>query len=398
MEYSADIIETREDATLAPYAIRHRDSGGRFHKENPQPYRTCFQRDRDRIIHSKAFRRLGYKTQVFINSEGDNYRTRLTHSLEVGQIARSVASVLRLNVDFAETLALAHDLGHTPFGHAGQDTLHTLMNHHGGFEHNRQSLRIVSDLERRYTDYNGLNLSKATLKGIMKHKKTYDCDLLLRELCEERAQENPCLEAEIVDLCDKIAYNHHDLEDGLDAGFITYDDLESIPFWKESLNHILKDYGQSFMKHRKEVRIRTVIRSMMNACITDLIETTEKNLKNLNPGSLSDILEMDSSVYPVSFSKEMQIILKDTQDFLRNRLYSHPNVMQMSRRGTRMIEFLFDEYIHNPEIMPEHVQSRIPETGLHRVVADYLSGMTDRYALKQYTYLSGFGNSSFSQG
>ncbi|MDH5656142.1 MAG: deoxyguanosinetriphosphate triphosphohydrolase [Spirochaetia bacterium] len=397
MENFSEAIEDREDSGLAPYAIRHRDSGGRIFPEADQPYRTCFQRDRDRIIHSKAFRRLGYKTQVFINSEGDNYRTRLTHSLEVGQIARSVSSVLRLNVDFAETLALAHDLGHTPFGHAGQDSLHSLMNHHGGFEHNRQSLRIVSVLESRYPDYNGLNLSRATLKGMMKHKQTYECDLLLKDLCNKRREENPCLEAEIVDQCDKIAYNHHDLEDGLDSGFLAYDELDQLPFWKHSRLQVLDEKGEIFKNLRREVQIRTVIRKMMDACITDLIETTQKNLNEINPASLNDILSLERSSYPVAFSREMQEILKETQNFLRTRLYNHPRVMQMSRRGIRMIEFLFDEYIHNPEIMPVHVQKRINDFGLHRVVSDYISGMTDRYAMKQYEYLSGHGNPSFSQ-
>lgn len=389
MSLKPNAIEEKSDQLLAEYAMRHSSSGGRLHAEAAQPYRTCYQRDRDRVIHSKAFRRLGYKTQVFVNSAGDNYRTRLTHSLEVGQVARSVAAVLALNVDYAETLALAHDLGHTPFGHAGQETLHGLMLHHGGFEHNRQSVRIVTALESRYLDFNGLNLSRSTIKGIMKHGEVYECDRALNDLCAERKRENPSLEAAIVDLCDRIAYNHHDLEDGLDSAFLSFDHLSEIEIWKDAAKEVEKRSGQSFRAARVPVQIRTIIRYMMNRCITDLIDTTDAKIQKSGIRTLDDALRCDLSLYPVTVSSEMNEILSLMQQFLRKNLYRHPEVMRMSRRGSQMIEFLFREYVENPEMMPFHVQNRITEHGLHRVVADYLSGMTDRYALEQYRYLTG---------
>jgi dGTPase len=307
----------------------------------------------------------------------------------VGQIARSVAGALNLNVDFAETLALAHDLGHTPFGHSGQETLHELMLHHGGFEHNRQSLRIVSELEVRYPSFNGLNLTRSTLKGVMKRGEIYDCDTDLKKVCEERSRENPSLEAALVDLCDRIAYNHHDLEDGLDSGFLDMEMLTGLSVWNEAYRRVKDDYGGKFEETRLPVRIRTVIRAMMNGCITDLIQATKDNIKSVGIETLDDLLSLDPARFPARFSEDMNDILIQMQHFLKIRLYRHPLVMRMSRRGSRIIGFLFHEYIENPEILPSHVQQRVARHGIHRVVSDYISGMTDRYALEQYTYLSG---------
>lgn len=382
--------EKYEDTILAPFAMHHSRSGGRLHDEEGDDYRTCYQRDRDRIIHSKAFRRLGYKTQVFINFAGDNYRTRLTHSIEVGQISRSVAAALGLNRDFAETIALAHDLGHTPFGHAGENALHSMMEHHGGFEHNCQSLRIVTELETRYLDFRGLNLSRTILKGMMKHGCARACMIPgLEELCDERSKERPSLEAAIVDACDRIAYLHHDLEDGLDSGYLKFDDLMSLDIWKDNYIRNERVIGEKFISTRIPHRIRFVIRQLINESVRDLIETTHSNLQRLSLDSLKDVTALSGSEFPVQLSEEMKFRLGKMQEFLFERLYRNPGVMKMSRRGTRIIETLFEEYIKNPEIMPSHVQERIEIYGLHRTVSDYISGMTDRYALKEYSYITG---------
>ena len=375
------------DQMLSPSALRNGEHGGRLHAEDESPYRTYFQRDRDRIIHSKAFRRLGYKTQVFVNSEGDNYRARLTHSLEVSQIARSVSAALGLNGDYAETLALAHDLGHTPFGHAGQDALHELMKEQGGFEHNRQSLRIVSSLENRYPDFRGLNLTRATLKGMMKHARIYDCDSELEPLLRERQEGNPVLEASLTDLCDRIAYIHHDLEDGLDARILSFDELFTVRAWEEA--HRELENGETFRGARLQIRIRSVIRHLMNRCIGDVIETLRSNLRRVESMSRDDILRLERDKYPIRLSNTMREILGDFQKLLFARLYRDPRVMQMSRRGRNIITYLFQEYTAQPEMMPRHYQDRIASEGLPRVVADYISGMTDRFALKEYRYLTG---------
>lgn len=386
---SALHLEKYEDSFLAPYAITNRDHTQRLHPEDTAPYRTAFQRDRDRIIHSKSFRRLGYKTQVFANTEGDNYRTRLTHSIEVGQIARSVSAALNLNRDYAEALALAHDLGHTPFGHAGQEALHSLMESSGGFEHNRQSLRIVNTLETRYLDFRGLNLTRATLKGMMKHAKVYVCDKELEPLCEERKRENLPLEAKIVDICDRVAYIHHDLEDGLDSNILSVDSLFGVEPWEDCYRKLEAQAGEKFRGARMKVRVRTVLRTLMNQCVTDIIETSGRNLKESSLGSREDIAALDENQYPIQISNGMREVLNQFEKLLYSQLYRNPKVMQMSLRGTRIIEFLFSEFCGQPKMIPAHFQSRIAEDGVERVVADYISGMTDRFALKEKNYISG---------
>jgi dGTPase len=269
-------IEDYEDQFLAPYALKNKENEGRIYSEEEDPYRTNFQRDRDRIIHSKAFRRLGYKTQVFVNTEGDNYRTRLTHSLEVSQLSRSIASVLRLNKDFSETIALAHDLGHTPFGHAGEDILHNLMQHHGGFEHNKQSLRIVTLLEERYPYWKGLNLTKATLKSLMKYGEIYEDDLHLYELSKQKKEEFPPLECVLVDQCDRIAYIHHDIEDGIDSGYIELDQVLELEYWKNLYKKAEQEWKDHFSKARTPHKIRMLIRISLNLFIKDFIENSKK--------------------------------------------------------------------------------------------------------------------------
>lgn len=374
-------------AELAPYATT--DPEGRLHDEVDHVFRTPFQRDRDRIIHSKAFRRLGYKTQVFVNSEGDNYRTRLTHSLEVSQIARSVAATLRLNGDLAETLALAHDLGHTPFGHAGQDCLHALMDQAGGFEHNCQSLRIVTVLEERYPFWEGLNLTRATLKGMMKHGEVYSCDRHLYDLRQDRLSGFPALEMLLVDCCDRIAYVHHDLEDGLDSGYLEFEDLKALALWNEAMRFCSDQYGEGFRLLRRPLQIRTIIRHLLNECITDLIITSAKRLDSLQLTSLQAVRSLKPEQSPIGNSDSMAESIQTMYDYLHHRLYRHPDVVRMSRRGARMIELLFREFTSRPDMMPRHIQRRIDVDGLERVVSDYISGMTDRYAEKQYLYLTG---------
>lgn len=379
--------EQWEDQHLRNCAVRHGENAGRLHPEPEHPYRTAIQRDRDRVLHSKAFRRLGYKTQVFVNSEGDNYRTRLTHSLEVAQISRSVARSLSLNADYAETLSLAHDLGHTPFGHAGQDALHRLMQDHGGFEHNCQSLRIVSALESRYPGWDGLNLTRITLAGMMKHGRIYSCDSGLKPVCEMRT--GVSLEARLVDLCDRIAYLHHDLEDGLDSGYLTLEELKSMDFWNEAFRRCQDSFGDNFENARMPLKIRTVIRELLNETLNDLISVSAKALENAGLNNLAGVFSTQPADLPVKNSGEMQSRLQSMHAFLKERLYMDSAVKRMSYRGEKVIEFLFHTYLHRPDLMPEHVQSRMNRAGLERTIADYISGMTDRFAEKEYRYLSG---------
>jgi dGTPase len=380
-------IEDYEDQFLAPYALKNKENEGRIYSEEEDPYRTNFQRDRDRIIHSKAFRRLGYKTQVFVNTEGDNYRTRLTHSLEVSQLSRSIASVLRLNKDFSETIALAHDLGHTPFGHAGQDILHKLMQHHGGFEHNKQSLRIVTLLEERYPYWKGLNLTKATLKSLMKYGEIYEDDLHLYELSKQKKEEFPPLECVLVDQCDRIAYIHHDIEDGIDSGYIELDQVLELEYWKNLYKKAEQEWKDHFSKARTPHKIRMLIRISLNLFIKDFIENSKKNLEQLELSSIQDVYKLNKETNPLKNSMEFQEITFVVYEFLKQNLYQHPEVLAMSRRGERIIQFLFEEYRTYPEMMPKHIQERIKDYGLHRTVADYISGMTDRYAYKKYKQL-----------
>lgn len=388
MMNNINTIEEYEDQFLAPYALKNKENEGRIHKEDDDPYRTNFQRDRDRIIHSKAFRRLGYKTQVFVNTEGDNYRTRITHSLEVSQLSRSIANVLKLNKDFSETIALAHDLGHTPFGHAGQDVLHNLMKHHGGFEHNKQSLRIVTLLEERYPYWKGLNLTKATLKALMKYGEVYEDDIHLKELSNQKKEQFPPLECVLVDQCDRIAYIHHDIEDGIDSGFLELEQILELTYWKELNKKLEKEYKEYFIRARIPHKVRMLIRYSLNLFIKDFIENSLKNLNQLHLLSIKDVYNLSMEINPIKNSSEFQEITFETYQFLRENLYNHPEVLTMSRRGERIITFLFNEYINYPEMMPMHIQERIKEYGLHRTVSDYISGMTDRYALKKYKELT----------
>ena len=376
--------------TLAPYAADDRTSRGRRYEEPPPAYRGEFQRDRDRIVHSTAFRRLVYKTQVFVNHEGDLYRTRLTHSLEVAQIARTTARALGLNEDLVEAISLAHDLGHTAFGHAGQDALNTCMREHGGFEHNLQSLRVVDELEARYASFDGLNLCFETREGILKHCSLPNArrlgDVGLRFI--ERTQ--PSLEAQIANLADEIAYNNHDVDDGLRAGLIRIEQLETIPFFAERAEAVRASYPDCV-----EPRLgREIIRSMIDRLVTDLIGTSREQIERAGPSSIDDVRALDRPL--ISLSDEMAEGQLSLKRFLRAELYTHPRIRQMTRRAHETISELFVAFSEAFDLMPPKHAARAREaleqrgkSAAMRAIADYIAGMTDRFAIEQHARISG---------
>ncbi|MBI5872913.1 MAG: deoxyguanosinetriphosphate triphosphohydrolase [Candidatus Omnitrophica bacterium] len=368
-----------EDNILAPYAMKSKDSRGRKHREEEHPYRSPYQRDRDRIIHSAAFRRLEYKTQVFVNHEGDYYRTRLTHSLEVSQIARTIAKTLRLNEELAEALSLAHDLGHTPFGHAGEEILNELMAGHGGFEHNLHTLKIVDELEERYPDFPGLNLSWETREGIVKHRTEYDKAKIPKDL---EPGLMPTLEAQIVDIADEIAYDNHDLDDGLTSGLIQETSLEKIGFWQQAREEIENKHPDI----RNPKRRYQIIRKLIAVLVDDVITESQKKLKN------NGILDTSAvKLFPerlIDFSEGLKVRRKPLREFLQTGLYRHYRVNRMSDKARRFIRMLFCAYIDNTSMLPEELQGKINEKyDKFRVVCDYIASMTDRYALDEYEKL-----------
>ncbi|MCS7205433.1 MAG: dNTP triphosphohydrolase [Leptospiraceae bacterium] len=380
-------IEEFEDQFLAPYALKNTLHEGRFYQEQEDPYRTNFQRDRDRIIHSKAFRRLGYKTQVFVNNKGDSFRTRLTHSIEVSQLSRSISGMLKLNKDYAEAIALAHDIGHPPFGHQGESILDKIMENHNGFEHNKQNLRIVTVLEDRYPYCRGLNLSKATIKGLMKYNKIYEEDTHLKELFEEKKNQFPPLEWVIVDTCDRIAYLHHDLEDGIDSGYLILDQVLELEYWKNIYHYLEKEWNTKFTKARTSYKVRMMIRHSLNLFIRDFVETSKKNLDSLQLGSIQDVYSLQKKQNPVRNSDEFRHISDTIFEFLKKNLYYHPEIALMERKAEKILKLLFEEFLNHPKMLPIQYQEKILEFGIHRVVCDYISGMTDRYAIKLYKEL-----------
>lgn len=373
-----NLIRKIEDTLLAPYAMKSSDTRGREYKEQEHPYRSPYQRDRDRIIHSAAFRRLEYKTQVFVNHEGDYYRTRLTHTIEVAQIARTIAVALRLNVDLTEAIALAHDLGHTPFGHSGEEALNELMKNFGGFNHNLQGLRVVDYLEQRYPDFPGLNLSWEVREGIVKHSTAFDTSVKIKSLAPK---EMPTLETQVVDIGDEIAYDNHDLDDGLTSGLITEDDLEELAIWKKINENIPRKYD----KIDKEKRKYLTIRSLINMQVTDLINETERRINRLKLKSYLDVKKAGTKV--VSFSKEMADLRKPLRSFLMDNLYHHYRVIRMSTKAKRFIKQLFNVYVEKPEQLPTEAQKWIKTAGARKAVCDYIAGMTDRYCLDEYKKL-----------
>jgi dGTPase len=367
------LLYAEEDSKLSEFAVKNSETEERFFPEPPHPYRLPLHRDRDRIFHSRAFKRLEYKTQVFINSEGDNFRTRLTHTLEVAGISRTVSTALGLNSNLAEVISLAHDLGHTPFGHAGQDILSDLMKESGGFEHNKQSLRIVRSLETRYPEFPGLNLCRMTLIGLLKHGSDYEkTDLYIM-----RQEQGPSLEALVSDISDEIAYTHHDIEDGLERNLISAENLKQCELWQK---HYLESY-ELFSHLHDDLIIRKALRSMMNEVVTDLIETTERSLFHLNIMNRKNLGEAwKRGERPVGYSKEISPLVIQLKNYLKENLYQHEKVVSKSRFGQKIIEFLFYYLLKNNSNIPDNYKKRAEQEGIHRAISDYISGMTDRYA------------------
>ena len=365
-------LEAREEQTLAPFAAKSGRSVGRKDPEAEHDFRTAFQRDRDRVIHCAAFRRLQYKTQVFVNHEGDYYRTRLTHSTEAAQISRTVARAMGLNEDLCEVVALGHDLGHTPFGHSGQDALDECMKEHGGFEHNRQSIRVIEILEHRYPGFAGLNLCFETRESIRKHGWPGRKDVEP----EYHPEWAPLLEAQVVDFSDSIAYDAHDIDDSAKAGLLTEEQLSSLEIWKRATEG---------SKLTGEMRIRAAVRQIINLEVTDLVETTLANVQRLKLNSIEAVRAAKEGA--VSFSPEMDRQKKALQHFLHQNVYRHYRVLIMSEKARRFIADLYKSYSANPMTLPPHFQDWAKQVGVPRAVADYIAGMTDRYCQDEYRKL-----------
>lgn len=365
---------------LADYAAKSSLSRGREHEEPHKDDRLMYERDRDRIIHSAAFRRLEYKTQVFVNHEGDYYRTRLTHSLEVAQIARGIARALHLNEDLVETLALSHDLGHTPFGHTGELVLNRLMADHGGFEHNQQSLRIVETLEQRYPGFDGLNLSWETREGIIKHSTDYD-QAGHEAVSRYEPDFSPTLEAQIIDLADEIAYNNHDIDDGLKAGYIKLEELAQVELWQQTFRKV----GEAYPGLDQKRHVLQTISHLIGQLIHDLVTATRDGIAARKIKTVEDVRRQQTNI--VTFSDEMKELNSQLKAFLYQRLYRHYKVERMRVKAERFISLLFENYLEHPTLLPERHQQRFEQVGTERVVCDYIASMTDRYAQDEYKRL-----------
>jgi dGTPase len=366
---------------MVPWAQRDATTRGRRHPEPEHPFRLPYARDRDRIIHCRAFRRLEYKTQVFVNHEGDHYRTRLTHSIEVAQIARTVSRALGLNGDLAESLALSHDLGHTPFGHLGEEVLHPLVADIGGFEHNRQSLRIVEVLERRYPDFPGLNLTWEVREGIAKHSGPPD-PRHAPEFAEYHPEVPPPLEAQIIDLVDEIAYNHHDIEDGLESGLLDLDGLVGeVPLFGEPFRAAARAHPESGPRMWIKIALRRVIDRM----VTDLVRTTEARIESRGIGTLEDVRAQGD--WLAGLSEETVGHARQLKRHLHEVLYQHPRIQQIKQHFARVLEDLFEAYRSGRAPLPPRFAERAREDGLDRAVVDYIAGMTDRFAMLEHRRL-----------
>ncbi|MFM8408859.1 MAG: deoxyguanosinetriphosphate triphosphohydrolase [Alphaproteobacteria bacterium] len=365
-------------ATLAPYAVGPANARGRLHQEPESAHRSPWQRDRDRIVHSSAFRKLQYKTQVFVNHEGDYYRTRLTHTVEGAQITRTIARALRLNEDLAEAVVLAHDLGHTPFGHAGEKVLDGLMEGHGGFEHNLQSLRIVERLEERYAAFPGLNLTWEVREGIAKHSGDYDRPSI-RRFDPSLA---PCLEAQIADFADEIAYNCHDIDDGLQSAMLRPDAMDDVELWRE---HFAEARASSPGAPFSIVRYQTV-RRILDAMVSELVRHTEEQIRIRGIASIADVQAVKPRI--AGYGPEMQRKIRELKRFLMENLYMHVRVTRMGMKARTVITGLFRTYMDEPRQMPPHVYAQVEQgEPVARVIADYVAGMTDRFALDEYSKL-----------
>ncbi len=376
MFFTRQQLEEIEDKSLAPYGMRSKDSKGRAYLDNEPDYRTSFQRDRDRIIHTTAFRRLEYKTQVFINYEGDYYRTRLTHTLEVAQIGRTIARSLGGNEDLIEAICLAHDLGHSPFGHAGEAVLARLMKDHGGFDHNKQSLRIVTELEQRYPEFPGLNLTWEVREGMVKHESEYD----ISDAADYNPDLHGNLETQIANVADELAYTAHDLDDGLRSGMLTPRMLEGISLW-EILTDQIKWRGPEL----DDVARHKLIRQLIGMEVTDLATSTDTRLKENGAQSPLDIQKLSYNV--IGFSEEMSRRNRELKDFLYNKMYRHYRVVRMQVKAERIVEEIFNAYREEPSTLPDQFQAFVNQRGLERTICDYIAGMTDRYAIEEHQKL-----------
>jgi dGTPase len=369
-------LENNEERVLAPYAIRSKLSRGRLYPDEEPDYRTSFQRDRDRILHTTAFRRLEYKTQVFINHEGDYYRTRLTHTLEVTQIGRTIARALGANEDLTEAICLAHDLGHPPFGHSGESTLATLMKDAGGFNHNKHSFRIVTELEQRYPNFPGLNLSWEVLEGIVKHETEYD----VADAQEFEPDLRGHLEAQIANAADELAYTAHDLDDGLRSGMITSQMMNDIEIWNIITHSVGWDEQvlDDLDRHR-------IIRRLINLEVSDLLEHTGKQIRSSQARTVEELQRLSYNV--IGFSEDTHRRNRELKDFLFANLYRHYRVVRMQVKAERILTNLFTAYQAEPSILPIHIQQLIPTRGLERTICDYIAGMTDRFATDEHQKL-----------
>lgn len=370
-------LERREQELLAPYAVKSAHSGGRAYTEDEPPFRSAFQRDRDRIVHSTAFRRLEYKTQVFVNHEGDHFRTRLTHTLEVAQIARTIARSLRLNEDLTEAIALAHDLGHPPFGHAGERAMNELMQPYGGFEHNQQSLRIVEVLEERYPEFPGLNLTWETRDGLKKHQPRS----LPSNANQPAAVVAPSLEAQITDFADEIAYNNHDIDDGLTSQMIELESIRDVPLWEEHFRVIQCRFHQA----PRKIQWRQTVRLIINSLVVDLCAETFGQLADIRLTTPEDVRYAPQPL--VRFSQTMEHKNKELKLFLLEHLYRHYRVIRMAEKARRVLHDLFKAYVETPRQMPPSFAMRLATEGTPRVICDYIAGMTDRFALEEHRKL-----------
>ena len=376
MIFTRKQLETQENRSLAPYGMRSKDSQGRAYPDKEPQYRTSFQRDRDRVIHTSAFRRLEYKTQVFIYFEGDYFRTRLTHTLEVAQIGRTIARALGANEDLIESICLAHDLGHAAFGHSGETTLKQLMADYGGFDHNRQSLRIVTELEQRYPNFPGLNLTWEVREGMVKHETEYDVSDAAGFNPELRGN----LEAQIANVADELAYTTHDLDDGLRSGMLGTGMLARLELWKTVVNSVGWD-GKSL----DDLTRHQLIRRLVGILVSDVVEATSKRIEQSQTKSPLDIQKLPENV--IGYGDEIAVHNRQLKTFLFENLYNHPRVMRMEMKARRVLTSLFEAYEKQPKILPTEAQAYIIERGLHRTICDYIAGMTDRFAIQEHARL-----------
>ncbi|PYI53713.1 MAG: deoxyguanosinetriphosphate triphosphohydrolase [Verrucomicrobia bacterium] len=370
-------MEADERRVLAPFAQKSGDSRGRKYRESSHAYRTEFQRDRARIIHSRAFRRLEYKTQVFLNGTGDHLRTRLTHSIEVASISRTIARSLSLNEDLAETIALAHDLGHSPFGHSGEEMLAECMREHGGFEHNRQSLRVVELLENAYPNFDGLNLTFEVREGLRKRQAFYD-----PPTPEEEKYRCPSLEAQIANLADEITYYSHDLDDALDFEILSGPQLEEDAVWQRSHRAVLRRYPEA----REPELHKLIIRDIIDVEVHDVVTTSAQSIVDVGVQSADEVRKQQSPL--IRYSDDLLAANRELRRFLYQNVYYHPRVAEVNRRACEMLRKVFETYVVDPDRLGETAAKRIEAEGLHRTVCDYVAGMTDRYLMEEYARIT----------